>query len=74
MVQKYLCIPATSVPSERAFSAAGHIIKSKQASLLPEHVDMLVFLTQLNDSPCVIVTVIVFTHYNYFMFKSYTGS
>ena len=27
--RKYLCIPATSVSSERAFSAAGHVINSK---------------------------------------------
>ena len=43
---KYLCIPATSVSNERAFSAAGHVIKSKRSCLLPEHANMLVFLAQ----------------------------
>lgn len=41
---KYMCITATSVPSEQLFSAAGNIVSSKRASLLPENVDKLVFL------------------------------
>lgn len=40
----YLCIPATSTPSERLFSAAGNIASKKRASLSQEHVDMLTFL------------------------------
>lgn len=44
LARKYLCIPATSVPSERVFSTAGHIVNAKRASLLPDHVSMLVFL------------------------------
>ena len=41
---KYMCITATSVPSEQLFSAAGNIVSSKRASLSPENVDKLVFL------------------------------
>ncbi len=46
LVKKYLPIPATSVPSERAFSAAGHIVNKKRACLLPSSVNMLVFLSE----------------------------
>ena len=46
LTQKYLCILATSVSSERAFSAAGHVINFKRSCLLPEYANMLVFLAQ----------------------------
>ena len=46
LVKKYLAIPATSVPSERAFSYAGHIVNTKHACLLPSNVNMLVFLAE----------------------------
>ena len=49
LARKYLCFPATLVPSERVFSTAGHIVNSKRASLLPENVDMLVFLARNLD-------------------------
>ena len=39
------CVPATSVPSEHAFSAAAHVVNKKRSSLLPENVNMLVFLS-----------------------------
>ena len=44
LAKSYLCIPGTSTPSERLFSAAGNIASKKKASLSPEHVDMLTFL------------------------------
>lgn len=46
LAQKYLCIPATSVPSESVFSTAGHIVNKKRASLDPDTVDILVFLSR----------------------------
>ena len=49
LARKYLCIPATSVPLERAFSRAGHIINRKRACLLPDTVQMLVFLAENLD-------------------------
>ena len=51
MARKYLYIPATSVSSERAFSTAGYIVNAKRARacLLPENVNMLVFLAQNLD-------------------------
>ncbi|XP_069476344.1 E3 SUMO-protein ligase ZBED1-like [Ambystoma mexicanum] len=44
LAQKYLCIPATSVPSERVFSSSGYILSPFRSRLSTEHVNMLVFL------------------------------
>lgn len=45
LAKKYLCIPATSSPSERVFSTAGNIVTCKRSCLKPETVDQLVFLS-----------------------------
>ena len=42
--KRYLCVPGTSVPSERVFSTVGDIITAKRSCLTPEHVDQLLFL------------------------------
>ena len=44
LAKKYLCIPASEATSERVFSVAGLTATRQRSSLLPEHVDMLVFL------------------------------
>ena len=44
LARKYLCVPATSVPSERVFSVAGNIVTDKRSRLHPSNVDMLIFL------------------------------
>ncbi len=44
LAKKYLCIPATSAPSERAFSTSGNIVTCQRSALKPERVDQLVFL------------------------------
>uniref|UniRef100_A0A3Q1B1H2 HAT C-terminal dimerisation domain-containing protein n=1 Tax=Amphiprion ocellaris TaxID=80972 RepID=A0A3Q1B1H2_AMPOC len=44
LAKSFLCIPATSTPSEQIFSAAGNICSQKRASLCPRHVEMLTFL------------------------------
>ena len=46
IARRVLCISATSTPSERLFSKAGHIINSKHASLEPENASMLCFLAE----------------------------
>lgn len=44
MAIKYLCVCATSVPSERVFSAAGNIVSDKRNCLKPGKVNQLCFL------------------------------
>ena len=46
VARKYLAIPATSVPAERAFSLAGHIVNQKRSALLSDNVNKLVFLAE----------------------------
>lgn len=46
LAKQYLCIPGTSVPSERVFSAAGLTVNRLRTSLTPDHVDMLIFLNK----------------------------
>lgn len=43
LAMKILCIPATSVASERVFSTAGDIVTSQWTCLKPSHVDKLIF-------------------------------
>ncbi|KAL4008252.1 hypothetical protein ACER0C_002104 [Sarotherodon galilaeus] len=43
---KYLCIPASSSPSERLFSTSGNIVTCQHTCLKPWRVNMLVFLTK----------------------------
>lgn len=42
--RQLLCIPATSVPSERVFSTAGDILSAQRSTLKSKHVDYLIFL------------------------------
>ena len=44
---KYLCVTATSVPSERIFSKTGNIITDNRNRLKPNLVNELVFLSAL---------------------------
>lgn len=46
LAKRYLSIPSTSASSERTFSTAGNIVSPKRNCLLPENVNMLVFLYQ----------------------------
>jgi len=42
--KRYLCVPATSVASERVFSSAGDLASAQRSCLRSEHVDKLLFL------------------------------
>ena len=44
LAAKYLCIPSSSVPSERIFSLAGNIVTKKRCGLSPDNVNQLIFL------------------------------
>ena len=46
LAKKYLCIQATSAPSERVFSTGGNIVTCQRAVLKPEKVDQLIFLAR----------------------------
>lgn len=46
LAKKYLCVPATSSPSERIFSCSGNIVTCQRSALKPDTVDRLVFLAQ----------------------------
>lgn len=44
LYQKYSCIPATSVPSERLFSKSGQLTNDRRNRLLPKNLDSILFL------------------------------
>ncbi|KAI4791864.1 hypothetical protein KUCAC02_033757 [Chaenocephalus aceratus] len=46
LAKRYLCIPGTSVSSERVFSTAGDIVTAQRSALLPDHVDQIIFLNK----------------------------
>ena len=46
LAKKYLCVPASSIPSERIFSLCGTLVSKKRSRLSPSHVGMLVFLNR----------------------------
>ncbi len=41
---RILCIPATSAPAERVFSAASNLVNKKRIRLHPDSVDLLIYL------------------------------
>ena len=47
LAREYLCIPATSIPTERTFCSAGNIVNAKRSCLQPDSVEMLeIFLAE----------------------------
>jgi len=52
LARKYLSIPATSVQSERLFSASGRVITKSRSRLLPDRAESLVFLNKNIELQC----------------------
>ena len=46
LAQKYLCVCATDLASERLFSTAGNVVSPFRATMKPDKVDMLVSLSK----------------------------
>ena len=46
LAKAYLCIPATEVPSERAFSTAGLTVTKLRSTLDPANVDKIIFVNK----------------------------
>ena len=44
LAKRYLCVPATSVASERVFSSAGDLVSAQRSCLRSGQVDKLIFL------------------------------
>jgi hypothetical protein len=49
LAKEYLCMPATEVPSERAFSVAGLTVTKLRSSLDPDTVDHIIFINKNYD-------------------------
>jgi len=48
LARSVLAVPATSAPSKRVFSVAGHVINAKRSSLAPSRSNKIVFVHE-ND-------------------------
>ena len=46
---KWLCVPASSAPSEQVFSSGGNIFSYKRTKLQPEQVEKLLYIQQNYD-------------------------
>ena len=47
LARKYLCVQATSTPSERVFSKMGNVVSKKRNKLTPEHTNATIFLASV---------------------------
>ena len=54
LAKKYLCIPATSTPSERLFSKAGELISQRRSNLSDKNVNTVLFLIKMKPQICIV--------------------
>ena len=47
LAKKYLCVQATSTPSERVFSKMGNVVSKKRNKITPEHTNETIFLSNI---------------------------
>src|SRR4029434_9816138 len=67
-IPTYLCVQASSTPSERVFSCADHAISQERCRILPEKANMLIFLQKNCTKESIEAVVCVFCIYLY-LFK-----
>lgn len=66
LATKYLCVPGTSVSSERVFSKTGQLTNDRRNRLSPKNLDMIIFLNALSANKYLLFRVSRLIFYDIF--------